>query len=50
MELQKILSDIINEVVKQTFEVIMITEKEVFIKETVEKKKFSQRFNFFSSI
>lgn len=33
MELQKILPDIIKEVVKQTFEAIMIAEREVFIKE-----------------
>ena len=33
MKLQKILPDIIKEVVKQTLESIMIAEREVFIKE-----------------
>ena len=33
MELQKILPDIIREVVKQTLETIMTAEREVFIKQ-----------------
>jgi len=33
MELQKILPDLIKEVVKQTLESIMVAEREVFIKE-----------------
>ena len=33
MELQKILPDLIKEVVKQTLESIMVVEREVFIKE-----------------
>ncbi len=33
MELQKILPDIIKEVVKQTLESIMTAEREVFLKE-----------------
>ncbi len=33
MELQKVLPDIIKEVVKQTFEAIMIAESKAFIKE-----------------
>jgi putative transposase len=33
MELQKILSDLIKEVVKQTLESIMIAEREVFLRQ-----------------